>query len=141
MQSSIIGTVALVGGSGGLAAPAIVVGVHVSAVGISYGSYEILRGIVEPASSTARNIPAPYPGTLVVIIATGGNVETASTINNILNDLGLLGRGLQAGGGAEFTDRELVGFLLDAVKFYTTPDPNLQFEFPGRSNQRGCPKR
>jgi RHS repeat-associated protein len=134
-------TAALGGGSGGLAAPAVVVGIHMSATGMGYGVYEIVRGIVEPSTSTARDIPTPYPGTLVVIIATGGDVETASTINNILNDLGLLGRGLQVGAGVEFTDRQLVGFLLDALKFYSSDVPNLQFEFPGKSDPKVCPRR
>jgi hypothetical protein len=104
-------------GSGGLAAPVAIGTVVTAGALLAHGVYEFARGVVEPSPSQARSIPVPYPGTLTVIVATGGNVEAGSAYNNIANLTSAVGKTFDYSVGCkELTNPEYAKLLLDLIR-------------------------
>jgi len=81
-----VGAVASIPATEGLSTP-VAVGLaataYASSVGFSAGVTEVIRGIVEPADSSAPSIPTPYISTLTITVATGGNLEIANWYNDV----------------------------------------------------------
>jgi len=104
-------------GTAGLAAPAAISAATGIAVMAAFGMEEFLRGILEPAASSASSIPAPYLSTVGVIVATGGNLEVASAYNNITSAYNAGKTAMDyASGFRELSNPELAKNVLDLTK-------------------------
>jgi len=131
--------VTCVAATGFLTAPVAIGAASSISVLIGHGVYEISRGIVEPSASEARSVPAPYLSTMMIIVASKGNLEVAGAYNAITSAVTTVGRVIElSAGDLEITDPELAKLILDLVKTgYVNPPWVLGLG----TNAPSCPSR
>lgn len=113
--------VASVPTTGGISAP---VGIGLAmwgGVAIGWGVVELARGVVEPGASAARDIPEPYLSTMVLILATGGDLELAECYNDVSAAVGAVNA--TGGLGPRTTSFEMSKYMLDWGNLAVTSNP------------------
>jgi len=103
-------------------------------VAIGWGVTELLRGVVEPGVSSMPDIPEPYLSTMVVILATGGDLELADCYNDVSGTIGAV----NATGGLSprTTSLEMSKYMLDWGTSAATSNPFISC---ARRPKNACP--
>lgn len=107
--------------TGGISAPAGIALATGAGVLIGWGGVELTRGIIEPGASQTRDIPEPNLSTMVLILATGGDLELAECYNDVSGTVGAV----NATGGLSprTTSLEMSKYMLDWGTAATTSNP------------------